>query len=92
MGVVEGLNRGRDKEVRGEQVSVITKGRDVHITRPVQKLYSIEVHAGPNTGKRPDRNRVQTADLQRSSRPRRVAAANPPSSIQSKGAHEAQLY
>ena len=74
MGVVEGLIRGRDKEVRGAHVRVITNGRDVHITRPVQKLYPIEVHAGPNAGKRQDRNQVQSTDLQGSSRPRRVAA------------------
>ena len=74
MGVVEGLICGRDKEVRGAHVRVITKGRDIHITRPVQKLYPIEVHAEPNAGKRQDRNRVQPADLQGSSRPRRVAA------------------
>ena len=53
---------------------VITKERDIHITRPVQKLYPIEIHAGPNAGKRQDRNRVQPADLQGSSRPHRVAA------------------
>ena len=33
---------------------VITKGTDVHITTPVQKLYPIEVHAGLNAGKRQD--------------------------------------
>ena len=71
---VEGLICGRDKEVRGAHVRVITKERDVQITRPVQKLYPIEVHAGPNAGKRQDRNRVQTVDLQGSCRPRRVAA------------------
>ena len=74
MGVVEGLICGRDKEVRGAHVRVITKGRDVHITRPVQKLHPIEAHAGPNAGKRQDQNRVQPTDLQGSSRPRRVAA------------------
>ena len=74
MVAVEGLICGRDKEVRGAHVRVITKGRDVQITRPVQKLYPIEVHVGPNAGNRQDRNRVQLTDLQRSSRPRRVAA------------------
>ena len=76
MGVVEGLICGRDKEVRGAHVRVITKGRDLHITRPVQKLYPIEVHAGPNAGKTQDRNLVQPAALQGSSRSRRVAALN----------------
>ena len=74
MGVVEGLICGRDKEVRGAHVRVIANGRDVHISRPVQKLYPIEVHAGPNAGKRQDKNQVQSTDLRESSRPRRVAA------------------
>lgn len=65
MGVVEELICGQDKEVRGAHVRVITKERDVHIhiTRPVQKLYPIEIHAGSNAGKRQDRNRAQHADL-----------------------------
>ena len=46
--MVEGLICGRDKEVRGTHVRVITKRRDVHMTRPVQNLYPNEVHAGPN--------------------------------------------
>ena len=74
IGVVEGLICGRDKEVRGAHVRVITKGRDVHITRPVQKLYPIEVHVGLNAGKGQDRNQVQPTDLQGSSQPCRVAA------------------
>ncbi|KAL9973727.1 hypothetical protein ACROYT_G020217 [Oculina patagonica] len=74
MGVVEGVICGRENEVRGAHVRIITKRRDVYITRTVQKLYPIEVHAGPNAGKRRDRNRVQPADLQGSSRPRRVTA------------------
>ena len=74
MGVVEGLICGRDKEVRGAHVRVITNGRDVHITRPAQKLYPIEVHAWPNAGKRQDRNQAQSTDLQGSSQPHRVVA------------------
>jgi len=31
-------------------VRVIIEGRDAHITRPVQKLFPIEVHARPNAG------------------------------------------
>ena len=38
MGVVEGLICGRDKEVRGAHLRVITNGRDVHITRPVHQV------------------------------------------------------
>jgi len=47
------------------------QGEGCSLTRPVQKLCPIEVHAGPNAGKRQDRF---VADLQGSSRPRRVAA------------------
>ena len=60
MGVVDGLIRGRDNEVRGAHVRVTTKGRVVNLTRPVQKLYPIEVHAEPNAGTREDRTRIQT--------------------------------
>ena len=62
MGVVDGLIRGRDNEVRGTHVRVTTNGRVVNLTRPVQKLYPIEVHAEPNAGTRADRTRIQTTE------------------------------
>ena len=74
MGVVDGLIRGRDNEVRGAHVRVTTNGRVVNLTRPVQKLYPIEVHAEPNAGTRADRTRLQTARPELRSRPRRAAA------------------
>lgn len=43
MAVVEGLIVGKDKEVRGANVRVITKGKAVHLSRPVQKLFPIEI-------------------------------------------------
>ena len=43
MAVVESLIRGKDNVVRGANVRVIAKGKPVRISRPVQKLYPIEV-------------------------------------------------
>lgn len=71
---VEGLICGRAKDVKGAHVRGITEGRDIYITRSVQKLYPIKVHSGPSRRKRGERNRVQPTDLQGSSRPRSVAA------------------
>ena len=46
MAVVESLIRGKDNVVRGANVRVIAKGKPVRISRPVQKLYPIEVTQG----------------------------------------------
>ena len=43
MAVVENLIKGKDNVVRGANVRVIAKGKPVYISRPVQKLYPIEV-------------------------------------------------
>ena len=43
MGVVENLVTGRDGVVKGAKVRVITKGRPTHLSRPVQKLYPLEI-------------------------------------------------
>ena len=45
LAVVEELVRGRDGIVRGAKIRVITKGKIVRISRPVQRLYPIEVRA-----------------------------------------------
>ena len=74
MGIVDGLIRGRDNEVRGAHVRVTTNGRVVNLIRPVQKLYPIQVHAEPNAGTRADRTRLQTTRPELWSRPRRAAA------------------
>ena len=42
MGAVEGLVMGRDGIVRGATVRVVTKGKAVRLSRPVQKLYPLE--------------------------------------------------
>ena len=43
MAIVENLIKGKDNVVRGANVRVIAKGKPVRISRPVQKLYPIEV-------------------------------------------------
>ncbi|KAL9955946.1 hypothetical protein ACROYT_G037352 [Oculina patagonica] len=43
MGKVEELIVGKDKEVRGVKLRVITKGKPIFVNRPVQKLYPLEV-------------------------------------------------
>lgn len=45
MAVVESLILGKDEQVRRANVRVITKGKIVRLSRPVQKLYPIEVSA-----------------------------------------------
>ena len=42
MGVVESLVTGRDNVVRGATVRVVTKGKSIRLSRPVQKLYPLE--------------------------------------------------
>ena len=73
MGVVDGLICGRDDEVRGAQVRVNTDGRVLNLTRPVQKLYPIEVHAEPDVDTRTDRTRLQTTHPEVRSGPCRAA-------------------
>ena len=46
MAVVESLIVGKDKEVRGANVRVITTGKAVHLSRSVQKLFPIEIRTG----------------------------------------------
>ena len=43
--VVESLILGKDEQVRGANVRVITKGKIVRLSRPVQKLHPIEVQS-----------------------------------------------
>ena len=45
LAVVERLIAGKDKEVRRASVRVITKGKQVRMSRPVQRLFPLEVRA-----------------------------------------------
>ena len=47
LGKVEELITGKDREIRGAKVKVLTKkGKPMYLNRPVQKLYPLEVR-GP---------------------------------------------
>ena len=43
IGVVESLVKGKDSIVRGAKVRVVSKGKPTHLSRPVQKLYPLEI-------------------------------------------------
>ena len=43
--VVERLITGRDEIVRGAEVRTIGKGKHLRISRPIQKLYPLEIGA-----------------------------------------------
>ena len=72
MAVVENLIVGKDKEVRGANVRVITKGRAVNSSRPVQKLFPIEITT--DTSEISDVSRERITRSQRRDVPRRSAA------------------
>ena len=74
MAVVESLIVGKDKEVRGANVRVITKGKAVHLSRPVQKLFPIEIRTG--TSEIPGVPKERVTGPQRRDVPRRSAALN----------------
>ena len=72
LAVVERLIAGKDEEVRGASVRVITKGKQVRMSRPVQRLFPLEVRAASLE----DTPRVNEggAAVTRRDRPRRAAA------------------
>ena len=72
MAVVESLIVGKDKEVRGANVRVITKGKAVHLSRPVQKLFPIEIRT--ETSEISDVPKERVTGPQRRDVPRRSAA------------------
>ena len=72
LAVVERLIAGKDEEVRGASVRVITKGKQVRMTRPVQRLFPLEVRA-TSLEDTPRVNEGGAAEIRRD-RPRRAAA------------------
>ena len=72
LAVVEGLIVGKDKEVRGAIVKVITKGKQVCISRPVQRLFPLELHPASQENTRANEGVVECTDT-RHDRPRRAA-------------------
>ena len=75
MGLVEGLVTGKDREIRGAKVRVITKGKPVHLSRPVQKLYPLEIRS-QGEGQRNTRARDKNTGSPTRNIPRRNAALN----------------
>ena len=59
MAVVESLIVGKDKEVRGENVRVITTGKAVHLSRPVQKLFLSRLELGHPRSRMSPKNALQ---------------------------------
>ena len=62
--IVEELVSGKDNEVRGARVRVMTKGRPVHLYRPVQKLYLLEVRATEPIAQKKRLNKGQQKRIQ----------------------------
>ena len=46
LGKVEELVVGKDQVIRGAKLKVLTKGKPVYLSRPIQKLYPLEVSHG----------------------------------------------
>ena len=72
MAVVESLIVGKDKQVKGANVGVITKGRAIHLSRPVQKLSPLEIRT--ETSEISDVFKGRITRPQRRDVPRRSAA------------------
>ena len=41
--IVEELIKGKDNVVRGAKIRMITKGKPIRMSRPIQKLYPLEI-------------------------------------------------
>ena len=50
-GIVQTLISGRDKVVRGALVRVITKGKPIQLSRPIQHLYPLEIKCNTDFSK-----------------------------------------
>ena len=50
LGKIERLILGRDQEIRGASVKVITNDNALSINRPVQKLFPLEVSSNEDVG------------------------------------------
>ena len=72
-GVVESLVKGKDGVVRGARVRTVTKGKPIHLSRPVQKLYPLEIRSKGEGLPRADSS-VQADENPTRTVPRRNAA------------------
>ena len=73
--IVERLIKGRDGIVRGADVRVIAKGKHLRISRPIQKLYSIEVRATLESAQGVKEKELASESQHRRRNPTRAAAA-----------------
>ena len=48
LAVVGELIVGKDQRVGGAKVRVVGKGKPIYVKRPLQKLYPLEIQAGPD--------------------------------------------
>jgi len=65
--------KGKDGVVRGARVRIVTKGKPIHLSRPVQKLYPLEIRSKGERLPRADSS-VQADENPTRTVPRRNAA------------------
>ena len=71
--VVERLIKGKDEIIRGAEVRVITKGKRLRISRPIQKQYPLEIRATLEKNEGVKKTFVSKSDTPRRN-PKRAAA------------------
>ena len=71
--VVERLIKGKDEIIRGAEVRVITTGKRLRISRPIQKLYPLEIRATLEKNEGVKKTLVSKSDTPRRN-PKRAAA------------------
>ena len=74
LAVIESLIKGKDNVVRGANIRVIAKGKPSRMSRPVQKLYPIEVQTEIQPEEPREGVKEGTKNLRHN--PRRAAAAD----------------
>ena len=76
IGVVESLAKGKDGVIRGATVTVVTKGKPTHLSRPVQKLYPLEIKSKGERSSHVDSSEKRRRTVENPTRtvPRRSAA------------------
>ena len=77
MGIIVELVKGRDSIVRGAKLKLVSKGRPMYLSRPVQKLYPLEIKSqkgGGWVGTAPVKDKsAENNKSKRSTPPRRAA-------------------
>ena len=77
IGVVVELVKGRDRVARGAKVKMVSGGRPVYLSRPVQKLYPLEIKSqreGGWVGTLPKKGQCAENNKSKRSTPPRKAA------------------